>query len=78
MIQSRDIRLQTQPRRGLRRVEAAIYVGVSPTKFDEFVQRGTFPKPMRLDRITLWDLRRLDHALDALSASEDEAKNPWD
>ncbi len=28
-----------QPR-GLRRIEAASYIGVSPTKFDEMVRRG--------------------------------------
>lgn len=78
MIQCRDIRLQTQPRRGLRRAEAAIYVGVSPTKFDELVQNGKFPKPTRLDRVAVWDKQQLDLAFDALLAPDDESENPWD
>ena len=32
--------LQLAPRRGLRREEAARYVGISPSKFDELVKAG--------------------------------------
>jgi len=35
------------PRRGLRRPEAASYVGVSSTKFDELVEDGRMPAPFR-------------------------------
>jgi len=48
-----------QPR-GLRRIEAASYVGVSPTKFDEMVRRGDMPVGFRVDSIRLWDVRDLD------------------
>ena len=46
--------------RGLRRIEAASYVGVSPTKFDEMVRRGDMPEGFRVDSIRLWDVRDLD------------------
>lgn len=35
------------PRRGLSREEAAMYVGVGSTKFDEMVNDGRMPKPKR-------------------------------
>ena len=36
-------------RRGLSRVEAAIYIGVGVTKFDALVTSGAMPKPKRID-----------------------------
>jgi hypothetical protein len=48
-----------QPR-GLRRIEAASYVGVSPTKFDEMVRRGDMPAGFHVDSIRLWDRQDLD------------------
>jgi predicted DNA-binding transcriptional regulator AlpA len=65
------------PRRGLRRAEAALYVGVSPSKFDQLVNDRRMPKPMHIDGCVIWDLRALDLAFDALTAHDDEA-NPWD
>jgi predicted DNA-binding transcriptional regulator AlpA len=46
--------------RGLRRDDAAAYVGVSPSKFDDWVNRGVMPKPKRIDRIVVWDRIELD------------------
>jgi len=37
--------LRPIPRRGLSRVESAIYVGVSPTLFDQMVKDGRMPAP---------------------------------
>jgi hypothetical protein len=54
------------PRRGLSREEAAIFVGISPTKFDELVRDGRMPSPKRIDGRRLWDIRELDMAFDAL------------
>ena len=70
-------RIEVSPRRGLRREEAARYVGVSPSKFDALVSDGRMPKPKRIDGCVVWDLRRLDLAWDALSG-DDETPNPWD
>ena len=54
-------------RRGLRREDAARYVGVSPSQFDEWVRDGVMPKPMKpKPRIVLWDVRDLDHAFEEL------------
>lgn len=65
------------PRRGVSRIEAAAYIGLSPGKFDELVHDGRMPKPVQIDRRKVWDIHRLDHAFDALSP-DDEASNPWD
>ncbi len=48
--------------RGLSREEAARYVGVGSTKFDEMVKDGRMPKPKRLDGRTVWDRMALDLA----------------
>ena len=63
--------------RGLSRVQAAEYVGVGVTKFDEMVDDGRMPRPKRIDGRTVWDRVKLDEAFDAL---EDRAngKNEWD
>jgi predicted DNA-binding transcriptional regulator AlpA len=60
------------PRRGLRRDAAAQYVGVSATKFDQWVSDGRMPKPKRIDGCVLWDVRALDLAFDALMDQTDE------
>jgi len=64
--------------RGLNRVEAARYVGVSPVTFDKLVTEGTMPRPLRVFARRIWDRRRLDQAMDALALDDDEAPNPWD
>jgi len=54
------------PPRGLNRCEAAAYIGVSPSLFDLMVKDGRMPKPKQVNARTVWDLRRLDLAFDAL------------
>jgi predicted DNA-binding transcriptional regulator AlpA len=68
------------PRRGLRREEAAAYIGIGATKFDEWVERGIMPKPKRQDGVVVWDLVRLDSAFEALPDDGGEAKggSAWD
>jgi len=75
-IQQSDV--PAGPRRGLRRPEAARYVGVSPTKFDEWVEKGTMPKPKRKDGCVIWDIRELDLAFDYLSGDDEPVGNSWD
>ena len=61
--------------RGLSRVQAAEYIGVSPTKFDELVKDGRMPRPKHVDARTIWDRVQLDEAFSALAADESaEAK----
>lgn len=53
-------------RRGLSREQAAAYIGVGVTKFDEMVADGRMPPPKRIDARKVWDIRELDSAFDAL------------
>lgn len=46
--------------RGLSREEAARYIGVGVTLFDEMVADGRMPKPKRANSRTLWDRFALD------------------
>ena len=64
-------------RRGFRRLDAARYVGVSPSKFDELVKDGRMPRPKRLDSCVVSDVRRLDVAFDAIEG-DDDGPNEWD
>lgn len=48
------------PPRGLSREEAARYVGVGVTLFDEMVSDGRMPKPKRANSRALWDRVQLD------------------
>jgi excisionase family DNA binding protein len=54
------------PRRGLSREEAAMYLGISASKFDELVRDGRMPGPKRIDGRKVWDVRELDVAFDSL------------
>jgi predicted DNA-binding transcriptional regulator AlpA len=76
MSPTRELRRSSQPRRGLSREEAAVYVGVSATKFDEMIVDGRMPKPKEIDARRVWDVHALDRAFDALPDVGEE--NPWD
>jgi predicted DNA-binding transcriptional regulator AlpA len=71
------VRARIEPR-GLSRVEAATYVGVSPSLFDEMVKDRRMPKPKRINSRTVWDRKRLDEAFEALPDDGDSDGNPWD
>lgn len=76
---TRNVRDRDQSRiepRGLSRTEAADYVGVSPSLFDEMVKDGRMPQPKRINSRTVWDRKQLDQAFEELPDSAD--KNPWD
>lgn len=62
------------PPRGLSREEAARYVGVGPTKFDEMVADRRMPKPRRVDGRTIWDRVSLDVAFNELPTAESDLK----
>ena len=65
------------PPRGLSRVQAAEYIGVGVTKFDEMIVDGRMPKPKRIDSRTVWDRIKLDEAFAALDDAAGP-KNEWD
>lgn len=54
------------PPRGLSRAEAARYVGVGTTKFDEMIADRRMPKPREIDGRTVWDRVELDIAFSEL------------
>ena len=64
------------PRRGLSRIEAAQYVGIGATKFDELVADGRMPTPRQLDGRKIWDVVELDLAFDALP--KENPTNSWE
>lgn len=58
------------PPRGLSREEAARYVGVGPTLFDEMVGDGRMPKPKLVNSRTIWDRITLDISFSSLPDKE--------
>jgi excisionase family DNA binding protein len=46
--------------RGLSRDEAARYVGVGTTKFDEMVADGRMPRPKKVDGRVIWDRLKIE------------------
>lgn len=54
------------PPRGMSREEAARYVGVGTTKFDEMVADRRMPKPRKIDGRVVWDRIALDAAFSDL------------
>lgn len=67
------------PPRGLSRIEAAQYVGVSPSLFDELVRDGRMPPPKRINARTVWDRIALDVSFAALpdAFAPSNEGNPW-
>lgn len=69
---ARGLREASAPRRGLNRLEAAVYVGIGITKFDELVKHKRMPPPRLVDNAQVWDRRELDIYFDALPSGEVE------
>lgn len=65
------------PRRGLSDIEAAIYVGVGITKFQELVRDGRMPRPRLIDGRKVWDIRLLDPAIDSLPLEGEKEGGSW-
>ena len=63
--------------RGLRREEAAAYVGLSPATFDRMVAAGTMPQPkvMRPTSVETWDRVALDVAYNKLPDTLGQAES---
>jgi len=62
--------------RGLRREDAAYYVGVSPATFDEMVKDRRMPQPKKVGKRTIWDRRQLDVSFEDLPDRNDDSD--WD
>jgi hypothetical protein len=68
------------PPRGLRREDAARYLGISPSKFDELVKDHRICGPKLVDGCVVWDRHRLDEAFDAFpdrDKAPDQNPNRW-
>jgi hypothetical protein len=65
------------PPLGLRREEAAAYIAVSPSLFDEMVQDGRMPKPKTINSRKVWDRRSVELTFSALPGEDMEVANPW-
>lgn len=59
------------PPRGLCRDEAARYIGVGTSKFDEMVSDRRMPKPKKIDGRVVWDRISLDAAFTDLPSTGD-------
>lgn len=64
------------PPRGMSRDEAARYVGVGTTKFDEMVADRRMPRPKRIDGRVVWDRLRVEASFSDLP--DDDRDNPFD
>jgi len=60
------------PPRGLSREEAARYVGVGITKFDQMVADRRMPKPKKVDGRVIWDRLTLEAAFGELPGDDEE------
>jgi hypothetical protein len=66
---------------GLNRVQAAAYVGVSPSLFDEMVNDGRMPVARRANTRKLWlldELRGAAFGLPADSEAKSESADFWE
>lgn len=64
--EQKEMRLRSLPRRGLRRIEAAVYIGVTVEAFDGLVRAGIMPQPKIIAGTDVWDIDALDLFFTAL------------
>jgi len=64
-------------RRGLSRVEAAMYLGISPSKFDEMRKDGRIGPAKVIDGRKIFDIRTLDENFDALPDENHDEAEDW-
>ena len=78
-LERRNILPDSLPPRGLCRVEAAAYIGVSPSTFDKMIQEGLMPPAKRINTRCVWDRRKLDLAFDDLPepVSQSSQHDKW-
>jgi predicted DNA-binding transcriptional regulator AlpA len=64
--------------RGLRRPDAARYLGVSPSTFDRLREAGLAPPPRQILGVVIWDRHDLDALISDLPVIGETKINPWD
>ena len=65
------------PRRGLSRVEAAMYLGISASKFDELRKDGRIGPAKGIDGRKVFDVRMLDDVFDAFPDENHDSADHW-
>jgi hypothetical protein len=65
------------PRRGLSRIEAAMYLGISPSKFDQLRKDGRVGPPRFIDGRKVYDIAILDEEFEAFPFEGDETEEDW-
>lgn len=73
----RDLLPSTLAPRGLKREEAAAYIGVSPATFDLLVEMGQMPPAKQIRTRKVWDRLALDLAFSALPDSGGAPSDAW-
>ena len=68
---------RSTPRRGLSRVEAAMYLGISPSKFDELRHSGQIGPAKIIGSRLLFDVYLLDEFFDALPDENHNDDSDW-
>ena len=63
--------------RGLSRIEAAAYIGIGTSKFDELVADGLMPRPKLIGKRKTWDRYALDAAYADLPNEGDDDMSGW-
>lgn len=75
-IDKGDILPRSLPPAGISRLEAAAYIGVSGSLFDEMVADGRMPKPKKINGRVVWSVRALTLAFEALP--DGSQGNSWE
>jgi hypothetical protein len=65
------------PRRALSRIEAALYLGISPSKFDELRKDGRVGPARLIDGRKVWDVRELDLVFEAFPLESNDGSEDW-
>jgi hypothetical protein len=65
------------PRRGLNARESAIYLGISPSKFDELRKSGRIGPAKILDGRKLYAIEMLDEFFEALPDETHDSAEDW-
>lgn len=73
---ARRVDTHAWPPLGLSREDAAHYIGISATKFDQLVADRRMPRPKRIDGRVVWDRRAIEAAFTELP--DDARRNPLD
>jgi hypothetical protein len=63
--------------RGLSRDQAAEYIGIGVTLFDQMVRDGRMPRAKQVNTRKVWDRRALDAAFDALPDEGNDQGDVW-